>query len=95
MFTVSVSFETFRITFQTCVLQVQFLDAKQEKDLMVVIHQMVNADAELQRHALDLCQYVVIQTLHLHFALAIQEAMEHHLHVASQIQHVEQTEFVL
>ena len=63
MFTVYVSFETFRNTFQTCVLQVEFKVAEQMKDLMVVIHQMANADAELHRHALDLCQYVAIKTL--------------------------------
>ena len=88
-------FDTFEITLQISVLQVEFLAAKLLKDQMVVIQQMANADAEPQRHALDLCQYVVIKTLHLRFAHVDKQPTDRQLHVASPIQLVDRTEFVL
>ena len=64
-------------------------------DRMVVSLQMVNADAVRHHHALEICQYVVIQELHMPFAPATQEVMGSHLHVLNPTQHAQQTGFVL
>ena len=56
---------------------------------MVVILQMVNADAVLQQHALEICQYAVMEELQMLFVHVLQEVMGRHLHVVSPTQHAD------